>query len=139
MRYAGGCHCGNIEIILESQIDPRQIKVRACQCSFCRKHGARVVSDPGGMLTIRIADEERLIRYMFGHRTAEFLICRECGVYVAAVTAEAGQRLAVAQINAIVDRQQFGVAVAVDYNHESLAERTERRLNVWMPVSIAAF
>ena len=138
LRHIGGCHCGNIQIAFDSDIDPRQIKVRSCQCSFCRKHGARAVSDPNGMLTIRVADEESLVRYMFAHHTAEFLVCRECGVYVAAVTTGTSERRAIAQLNAIVEDQQFGVAVAVDYNNETQAERIKRRRDVWMPVSIEA-
>ena len=100
LKYIGGCHCGNIQLTFESDLDPRQIKVRSCQCSFCRKHGSRVVSDPNGALTVKIADEEHLQRYMFAHHTAEFLICRCCGVYVAAVTIGPDQPRAVAQLNA---------------------------------------
>lgn len=88
------------------------------------------------MLTVRIADEERLVRYMFAHHTAEFLVCRECGVYVAAITVGNDQQRAIAQLNAIIEDQQFGHAVAVDFSHESQADRIERRRNVWMPVSI---
>ena len=136
MRHDGGCHCGEIRIVLESEIDPRQIKVRACQCSFCRKHGARAISDPHGMLTIQIADEASIMRYEFAHRTAEFLLCRGCGVYVAAVTHGPGERRAIAQLNAITNDKSFGVAVAVDYCDETPAERIDRRYKVWMPVSI---
>jgi hypothetical protein len=121
---------------LESEIDPRQIKVRACQCSFCRKHGARAISDPDGMLTIQIADEDSLLRYEFAHRTADFLVCRRCGVYVAAVTHGPGERRGIAQLNAITNDRYFGIAVAVEYSEEAPAERIERRYKVWMPVSI---
>lgn len=136
LRHAGACHCGNIEITFESDIDPRLIKVRSCQCSFCRKHGARAVSDPNGMLTVRIADETRLVRYMFAHHTAEFLVCGECGVYVASVTVGTDQPRAIAQLNTILENQMFGQAAAVNYSHESQAERVQRRREVWMPVSI---
>lgn len=136
LKHEGGCHCGKIRVVLESEIDPRQIKVRACQCSFCRKHGARAVSDPDGMLTIQIADEAHVMRYEFAHRTAEFLICRDCGVYVAAVTHGPGERRAIVQLNALTDDQFFGVAVAVEYGEETQAERIGRRHKVWMPVSI---
>ncbi len=88
------------------------------------------------MLTIRIADEMRLVRYMFAHRTAEFLVCRDCGVYVAAVTVGNDEQRAIAQLNAITEDQEFGFAVAVDYSHESKVERVQRRRNVWMPTSI---
>jgi len=88
------------------------------------------------MLKVRIADEKHLVRYMFAHHTAEFLVCSECGVYVASVTVGTDQQRAIAQLNAIVDNPQFGHAVAVDYGYESQAERIQRRRAVWMPVSI---
>jgi len=138
LRHGGGCHCGNIKIIFESQIDPRQIKVRACQCSFCRKHGTRAVSDPEGLLTIQIADQDQLGRYIFAYRTAEYLVCRTCGVYVAAVTVGTDEPRAIAQLNAIAEDENFGIAVAVDYSHESRTDRVQRRSEVWMPVSIEA-
>jgi len=136
LHSIGGCHCGNIEMIFESDIDPRQIKTRACQCSFCRMHGARAVSDPEGMLTIKVAEQDCLIKYMFAHRTAEFLICRDCGVFIAAVTVGTDEQRAIAQLNAITEDKQFGHAVAVDFSRESKAERIQRRRDMWMPVSI---
>jgi hypothetical protein len=136
LRHEGGCHCGKVRVVLESEIDPRQIKVRACQCSFCRKHGARAVSDPDGLLSIQITDEASLLRYEFAHRTAEFLLCSDCGVYVAAVTNGPGETRAIAQLNTFTNNQFFGVAVAVDYGDETPAERIDRRHKVWMPVSI---
>ncbi|MGI9494343.1 MAG: GFA family protein [Geminicoccaceae bacterium] len=136
LRYIGGCHCGNIQLTFMSNLDPRQIKVRSCQCSFCRKHGSRTVSDPDGKLIVKVAEEERLQRYMFAHRTAEFLICRCCGVFVAAVTVGPDQQRAVAQLNAITEDQYFGHAVTVDFSDETRAERIQRRRDVWMPVQI---
>ena len=40
----GGCHCGNIEVIFETDIAPEETEPRACQCSFCRQHQSRAVS-----------------------------------------------------------------------------------------------
>src|ERR671939_662142 len=47
-KLEGTCHCGNIAIVLETGQDPRSLPLRACDCSFCRKHGARTTSDPEG-------------------------------------------------------------------------------------------
>ena len=60
--------------------------MRACQCTFCRKHGAHNVTDRDGHLVVR-ARRDDLIRYQFGTRGCDFLLCRRCGVYVAAVVA----------------------------------------------------
>ena len=80
---------------------PDQWPVRACQCRFCRSHGAHTTSDPGGSIAFQIADPGKLNRYRFGSRSADFLICRECGVYVAAVMTSR--------------RGQFATAVIVEY------------------------
>lgn len=46
--YEGQCHCGNLQLRFESAIAPENLPLRACQCSFCRAHGALTVSDPAG-------------------------------------------------------------------------------------------
>ena len=137
MKHNGGCHCGNIRLAFFSDIDPRLLKIRACQCSFCRKHGARAVSDPDGLLLLRIADREKTISYRFAHRTASFLMCGVCGVPVAAIT-NGGEKRGIVQVNAITENQSFGHAVAVDYCDESQDERNQRRQKLWMPVTIEA-
>ena len=44
----GHCHCGNLELALETSVRPEELSLRADTCSFCRKHGARTTSDPSG-------------------------------------------------------------------------------------------
>jgi len=39
MIIRGGCHCGNIAFELGWEPDPDEIPARACDCSFCVKHG----------------------------------------------------------------------------------------------------
>ncbi len=45
-RLNGACHCGAIGLELTLPRPPEEEVVGACQCSFCRKHNARTVSDP---------------------------------------------------------------------------------------------
>ncbi|PBB27523.1 aldehyde-activating protein [Mesorhizobium sp. WSM4307] len=136
-EHAGGCHCGNIRLRFSTNIDPSQIEVRACQCSFCTKHGSRAVADPDGRLTVLIKDEAQLHRYRFGLRTADYLICRDCGVYVAAITTDDGDSRAIAIVNALDDRLKFSrEPVAVDYDAESRESRIARRQVRWMQVEI---
>ena len=137
MKYTGGCHCGNISIVFESALDPTQIEVRACQCSFCRKHGTCAAADPGGMLTINVADQARLSRYTFEYGTAEYFICRECGVYVGASTLDEHNRRAIIVVDVLDDRRLFSQEpVAVSYDSEDRNQRLKRRSERWMPVSI---
>ncbi|MEJ0015510.1 MAG: hypothetical protein WDN25_02905 [Acetobacteraceae bacterium] len=85
MLHAGGCHCGNLMVRLTLSRSPAEMPVRSCSCSFCRSHGTRTVSDRDGTADIAAADWNLVERYRFGSRTADYLLCRRCGVYVAAV------------------------------------------------------
>lgn len=136
IEHDGGCHCGNIRLTFSSGIEPGQMEVRACQCSFCLRHGSLAVADPGGALTIAVKDDALLQRYMFGLRTAEYLICRECGVYVAAMTRDDDPR-AIVIINALDDRRRFDQRpIAANFDLESMEERLARRRARWMPVTM---
>jgi len=65
------------------------------------------------------------------------LICRDCGVYVAAVTNDDGDPRAIIIVNALDDRSRFSrEPVAVDYDAESKESRIVRRQARWMPVEI---
>src|SRR5436309_3390474 len=81
----GTCHCGNIAIALTTSRPTGRLPLRACACSFCRRHAARTVADPLGRARIEVADPAHLSRYRFGLGTAEFVICARCGNYAAAV------------------------------------------------------
>lgn len=135
----GGCHCGNLAMVLELGVEPEDAFLRACACSFCRAHGARTVTDPGGRLTLRAHDPAELCRYQFGQRTAEFLVCHRCGVYVAAVMAAPDGRLvSTINVNALAERARFArEAHPVDYEGESAAERRARRAAGWTPTGWA--
>lgn len=85
LTLSGGCHCGNIQLHFASNKSALDFSPRACDCSFCRKHGAQYISDPGGVLTLHIVREEMLARYQQGSHSAEFLCCRQCGVLVAVI------------------------------------------------------
>ena len=80
MRHiTGGCHCGNVTFDLHVPVSGATIPVRACSCTFCRKHGGVYTSHPDARLEARIAERDEVNRYQFGHRTAEFYVCRRCG------------------------------------------------------------
>jgi hypothetical protein len=138
MKYSGGCHCGNVRIELETDIDPREMEVRACQCTFCRKHNSQAVADPAGHLVVQVEREEQLERYAFGLRAAEYLICKACGVYVAAVTTGEAEPRATAILNCLDGQRLFTrPAIPVDYDTESREGRVERRRQRWMPVGVS--
>ena len=77
-RFAGRCHCGNIRFVFETAKTPGQLGVRACDCSFCTRHGARTTTDSQGGASFIVRDAAKLNRYRFGLRTADFLVCAAC-------------------------------------------------------------
>ncbi|PLP59553.1 hypothetical protein CYK37_09555 [Mesorhizobium loti] len=133
--YEGGCHCGNIRLALETAISPGEIEIRACQCSFCRKHGSLAAADANGLLTVRVENENLLSRYAFGLKTAEYLVCRDCGVYVAAVTTDSTEQRAIVIVNALNECKKFTrEPLLTVYDAENRDERIARRNTRWMPV-----
>ncbi|WP_340118495.1 hypothetical protein [Pelagibius sp. 7325] len=137
MRYDGGCHCGAIMVSYESAVAPEDTEVRACQCSFCRKHGSRAVSDPDGRVTLTLHDAAAVQRYGFGLRTADYYLCGRCGVYVAAVMPDGERAYAVVIVNALDDAGRFTQpARPADYSAEDVATRRQRRRTRWTPATV---
>lgn len=135
MQYRGRCHCGKLTVSFDTDEEPSELEVRACQCSFCRKHNTLTIADPRGHVSIKISDEEALSRYSFGLSTAEYLICRNCGVYVAAVTAGLPKR-ALVVLNCLDDLAQFNSEpIPMNYDAETADVRTTRRHTRWTPVA----
>jgi hypothetical protein len=137
MEHTGGCHCGNIHVRLRLSQAPADTPLRACACSFCRAHQTRTVADPDGMFEVAANDWLLVERYRFGSRTADYLVCRRCGVYVGAVCeTETGLR-AVVNVNCLADRARFTQAPsAPDYDGETTTARLARRAANWMPAAM---
>jgi hypothetical protein len=133
----GGCHCGNLVVALHSPQPPEALPVRACQCSFCTRHGARTTSHAEGRAEIVVREPAELSRYRFGLGTAEFLICRRCGVYVAAVMTDAGGCYATINVLALAEHERFTQPIApVRYDEEDAATRMARRRARWTPAVV---
>lgn len=132
--YPGACHCRNIEVRLESDKTPGELGVRTDPCSFCNKHQGRYTSDPGGELHIAVRDPSLVQRYRFGTRTADFLICKDCGVFVAATMSEPS--LGVVNVNVLDDRADFleSPLPVASLDEESVEERLARRRAKWTPL-----
>ena len=137
--FAGHCHCGNIAVTFETARDAGALPIRACACAFCRLHGMRAVSDPEGHATITIHDPNRVNRYRFGLKTADFLICSECGVYVAAILDDGSGAWATLNVNTFDHASTFGEdAAAVNFDGESVEARRARRRENWTPATLLA-
>ena len=131
--HHGRCHCGALRVEYRSS---KPFAPRACGCSFCRKHGAISVSDPEGQTIIRHASDRPPLAYRFGLKTADFLICPTCGVYIAAVIAIDGRLYSVVNLNVLDVIEDVPDARPMTYDAESTEDRIGRREKVWTPTSI---
>jgi hypothetical protein len=133
--WRGGCHCGALGFEYRTEKAPGEWPVRACQCSFCTRHGASYTSDPAGSLRFTHDDASALACYRFGHETADFVFCARCGGYLGAVAEEGDQTLMVVNLRAL-DPQPEGLPAAqpMSYEGETLGKRNSRRAARWTPV-----
>jgi hypothetical protein len=133
----GGCHCGAIRVEFETALDPHALPLRACQCSFCRRHGGVTTSDPAGRLLIEVGQPELLQRYRFALGITDFLICCACGVYAAAVMENDHRWVGVLNVNVLDKHEPFArTPTPMEYGAERVEDREARRAKVWMPVEV---
>ena len=133
--YKGSCHCGAIGFEYRTALRPSEWSVRACQCRFCRAHDALSASDPAGQLLFLADEPDQLQRYRFALGTADFLLCRRCGVYVGAVIEVGDSYRGIINTHALVDSDSVAAPQAKSYDGEDVAERVARRDQRWTPVS----
>lgn len=136
MVFEGSCHCAAITVRLDLTRDAAETPVRACSCGFCRRHGARTVTDPAGRLEIVTVDPDAAHR-RFALRTADYMICRRCGVYVAAIIETAQGLRSTLNVNVLDCRDAFDPdPPAVDYSGETREQRVARRADHWTPTTV---
>jgi hypothetical protein len=134
-EYRGGCHCGILKVIYRTAVEPVHWPLRHDGCSFCRRHGVVGTSDPTGEVAFEIADAAKIRYYRFAQKTAQFMLCGDCGVFVAALTETAAGPRAV--INArVLDgvALNYNAVTDVHFDDETPTQRAERRLRHWTPV-----
>lgn len=134
-RFEGRCHCGNLSYLFEASTDLAGLGLRACMCSFCRAHGARNTSDPRGSVQIEVGNRQKLVRYRFGLRTTDFLLCAVCGTYIGALLPDDGGGWFTVNVNTFREPPPFDFPLQpVVYEAEETGGRIERRKTRWTPV-----
>lgn len=134
MLYQAECHCGAIGYTYRTEVPPEQWALRACQCSFCRMHGARMTSDPCGRVEFQFKEQTSLRRYRFGQQTADFLLCVHCGGYLGATTVTQEGLFAVVNVNVLKPYlESLGEPQPMRYDGETVEDRTRRRAQRWTP------
>jgi hypothetical protein len=129
----GRCHCGRSRLVFSTAIAASALIPRACDCAFCRKHGAAYLSDPAGRLQVRSDPGAGLHAYRQGANNARFLLCDDCGVLLAVVY-DAGERVYGAVNARCLDEEEtLPDAVAVSPQSLSPDERIARWIGLWIP------
>lgn len=133
MIYSGQCHCGALKVSFDTKKTPDRLGVRTCQCDFCRRVGAVNVSDPDGEAVID-AGAGDVARYRFALKTADFLLCRRCGVYVAAATGQGAAIRSTLNVAGLRMTAFLELAEApMEYGAEDAGARVARRFAKWTP------
>jgi hypothetical protein len=130
--WRGACHCGAVRATYETDAP---VRLRQDGCSFCASRGVKSASDPNGKL--RIESRLGLTRYRFGHKTADFLICPDCGTYVA--THMDSPRGPIGVVNVVglnIPELKDEPATLTSLEGESVDERLARRLSRWTPMTL---
>ena len=134
--WDGSCHCGSIGFRYTTAISPDNWSVRACQCRFCRAHDALSTSDTNGSLQFQATDPAALQLYRFALKTADFLVCKRCGVYIGAVIATAQGRFGIVNTHALdTTPRNIAEVGAISYESENEQGRISRREQRWTPVT----
>jgi len=133
MQLHGKCHCGNITFSLTWEPDPVEIPARACDCSFCTRHGAAWTSKPDGALAVTVREPSRVNHYAFGTETADFHICARCGVVPLVTCRVEGNLYAVVNVNTLddIDPSMLQHRPA-SFSEEDAAAKLSRRQQNWI-------
>jgi hypothetical protein len=133
MHIHGQCHCGNIALSLEWPADAATIPARACDCTFCVKHGGVWTSHPNSTLVVTVRDPELASEYVFGTRTATFHVCSRCGAVPVATSEIEGALYAVVNVNTFdnVDPARLDRSPS-HFEGEDVGSRLARRQRNWI-------
>lgn len=132
MNYLGSCHCGSVTANYETNA---RVILRQDGCGFCSSRGVKSASDPNGCLTL--VSQLKLVRYRFGHKTADFLVCPTCGTYVAALMEAARGPVGVLNVVGLaIAELKDEPATLAGLEGESVGDRIQRRLSRWTPMNL---
>ena len=132
LTLEGGCHCGAIGLTFSTSLSLADTAPRACDCSFCRAHGAAWVSDAAGSLTLHTRRPDRLRRYRQGSLAAQFLLCGDCGVLVAVVFQEEDRTYAAVNVRCLHAREAFAPVVTASPQALAPEQKTTRWRQLWI-------
>jgi len=133
VTITGGCHCENIRFSLEWPASTREIATRTCGCTFCRKHGGTWTSHRDAKLNAQAKDNALVSKYRFGTETADFYICKRCGVAPFVVSRIDNNSYAVVNTNSFDPSDAYTFSnMSTDFDGEGTDDRLNRRQRNWI-------
>jgi len=111
----------------------REYTPRACDCNFCRMHGAAYISDAKGELNIQIRSDEEVSIYRQGDKLVELLICKKCGVLVAVTYTDNGNRFGGLNSSTLANRGNLQASETASPKLLSRDEKIVRWKQLWFP------
>ncbi len=134
----GRCHCGNLRYTLRWPDTTAPI-LRACACDYCSRHGALWTSRADAPVILTILEPAQVLPYRFATASADFLVCRRCGILTLARCAlEDGER-SVVNANTFENLAlEHCARVATNFDGEDRAQRLARRQRNWSPLTVVA-
>ena len=80
---------------------------------------------------------DQIRRYRFGLRTADYLLCADCGTYIGAVQEDGERLISVINVGGLDVPEFRGInADPVSYDGEAVPDRLTRRRTYWMPAAL---
>lgn len=131
LTLTGACHCGKIQFSAELSRPLSSYAPRACDCDFCQKHAATYLSDPSGQLRIHLDSDGAPHTYRQGSETAEFLVCRNCGVLTAVLFHDSARIYAAINTKAVDGHPTLGTPTPVSPKALSASEKVQRWKENW--------
>ena len=129
----GRCHCGNVSYALEWPTVLTKLPLRRCSCSFCTRHGCIWTSHPDATLVTAVREPERVSHYRQGTGTADFFVCRNCGVVCYSLCEIDGRLYSIVNARTLEgDALQTGRITSINFEGEELADRLARRTRNWI-------
>jgi hypothetical protein len=132
----GSCHCGAIRATFYPSKPVEELQVRACQCSFCLRHGAKTTSDPSGRARFEI-DGAQLSWYRFETLTGTSLICARCGAFAGGIIEDGENVWSFVNVRGLaIPEFRDRVGEHRNYDGETPDERIARRRSMWTPTEL---
>lgn len=128
----GSCHCGELSIEFATAKSASDFQPRACDCSFCSKHGAAYISDPKGSLSIVQRHAGAIREYRQGSNTARLLLCKDCGVLVGVVFDDSSGTYGAVNVRCLDDVMDFGETLPASPQQLSQQEKISRWMALWV-------